>query len=164
MNSESPRERVRRALAALPVEHELITIDPAFADTAVFCEKYGFTADRSANTILVASKKEPKQFALCVVLADSRLDVNRTVRKKMGVPRASFATAEEMQALTGMEVGGVTPFALPEGLPIYVDARVMEPDWIILGGGGRDTKVKITPAVFTALGAEVVEGLGAPAG
>ena len=75
----------------------------------------------------------------------------------MGVPRASFATAEEMMDLTGMKVGGVTPFSLPEGMHLYVDPLVMAPEWVILGGGGRDTKVKISPAVFTKLGAEVVE-------
>ena len=75
----------------------------------------------------------------------------------MGVSRASFATAEEMMDLTGMKVGGVTPFSLPEGMPLYVDPLVMAPDWVILGGGGRDTKVKISPVVFTKLGAQVIE-------
>ena len=43
----------------------------------------------------------------------------------MGVKRLSFATAEQTMALTGMMVGGVTPFGLPEGLPLYIDSRVM---------------------------------------
>jgi prolyl-tRNA editing enzyme YbaK/EbsC (Cys-tRNA(Pro) deacylase) len=93
-------------------------------------------------------------------LTTTQLDVNRRVRKLMGVSRASFATAEEMMALTGMQVGGVTPFALPEGLPLYVDERIMGLDWVILGGGGRDTKIKIAPDVFAKLGAEVVADLG----
>ena len=78
----------------------------------------------------------------------------------MGVSRASFATAEEMMALTGMQVGGVTPFALPAELPLYVDERLMSLDWVILGGGGRETKIKIAPEVFTKLGAEIVADLG----
>ncbi len=150
-------ESVKSVLENLDVLYEVISIDPEFADTAVFCEKYGYPAEQSANTIIVASKKEPRQYAACVVLATSRLDVNRRVRKLMGVPRASFATAEEMMDLTGMKVGGVTPFSLPEGMPLYVDPLVMAPEWVILGGGGRDTKVKISPAVFTKLGAQVVE-------
>jgi prolyl-tRNA editing enzyme YbaK/EbsC (Cys-tRNA(Pro) deacylase) len=77
----------------------------------------------------------------------------------MGVSRASFATAEEMMELTGMQVGGVTPFALPDALPLYVDERIMALDWVILGGGGRDTKIKIAPDVFTKLGAEVIADL-----
>ena len=149
-------------VANLGVLHEVIVIDPTFADTDAFCEKYGFPLEKSGNTIVVASKKEPKVYVACVVLAITRLDVNKRVRKLMGVSKASLASAEEMNALTGMEVGGVTPFSLPDGMPLYVDSRVMALEWVILGGGGRDRKLKITPEVFHQLGAEIVEDLALP--
>jgi len=60
--------------------HVPMHTDPAFADTAAFCERYGYPADRAGNTIVVASKKEPRQYAACVVLATTRLDVNHAVR------------------------------------------------------------------------------------
>ena len=151
---------ITNAINALGVAYERITIDPAYADTATFCDHYGYPPEKSGNTIIVASKKAPKQYVACVVLATTQLDVNRRVRKLMGVSRASFATAEEMMELTGMQVGGVTPFALPESLPLYVDERIMRLDWVILGGGGRDTKIKIAPEVFTQLGAEIISDLG----
>jgi prolyl-tRNA editing enzyme YbaK/EbsC (Cys-tRNA(Pro) deacylase) len=155
-------QRVKRVLDTLSLPYEIVEIDPAFADTAQFCERYGFPLEQSANTIIVGSKKEPKQYAACVVRANSRLDVNHVVRKLMGVARLSFATAEETMALTGMMIGGVTVFALPEGLPIYVDDGLMPLDYIILGGGSRSTKVKIAPAVFTRLaGAQIIPGLSA---
>lgn len=134
-------------------------IDPAYADTRAFCQQYGYPLARSANTIVVASKREPKKFAACVILAHTQLDVNRRVRQLLGVPKVSFATAEEMIAETGMQVGGVTPFALPAGWPLYVDERVMKLDWVILGGGGRQSKIKISPAVFLRLGAECIPDL-----
>ncbi len=154
-----PEDAVLAAVRRLGVAHAIIPIDPAFADTAAFCERYGYTLDRSANTIIVASKKAPIRYAACVVLASTRLDVNGSVRRAMGVPKASFATAEEMAALTGMQAGGVTPFALPEGVPLYVDAAVMDRDWVVLGGGGRSTKIKIATAVFAKLNAAVISGL-----
>jgi prolyl-tRNA editing enzyme YbaK/EbsC (Cys-tRNA(Pro) deacylase) len=147
------------ALNALGMPYELIPIDPAYADTTMFCEHYHYPLERSCNTIIVASKKVPKQFAACVVLATTQLDVNRCVRQLLDVSRLSFATAEEMMALTGMQVGGVTPFALPTGLPLYVDERIMALDWIILGGGSRDMKVKIAPDVLRQLGAKIVADL-----
>jgi len=155
----SPEEIVAAAVANLGIPYELIEIDPAFADTAAFCEKYGYPVEQSCNTIVVASKKEPKKFVACVVLGHTKLDVNKRVTKLMGVPKASFASAEEMMALTGMQVGGVTPFSLPPGMPLYVDDRVMAAEWIILGGGGRSMKIKTSPEVFRKLGAEVVSGL-----
>ena len=78
----------------------------------------------------------------------------------MGVSKGSFASAEEMMALTGMQVGGVTPFSLPPGLCLYVDDRIMAQEWIILGGGGRSLKIKTSPQIFEKLGAEIVAGLG----
>jgi prolyl-tRNA editing enzyme YbaK/EbsC (Cys-tRNA(Pro) deacylase) len=119
--------------------------------------------DHSANTIVVASKKEPRQWAACVVKATTRLDVNHAVRRLMGVSKLSFASAEETKARTGMMIGGVTVFALPPELPVYVDERVMAPDWIILGSGSRSSKIRISPQVLRRLpNATIVPGLGTP--
>lgn len=160
MTDRSPTENaVVAAVENLGVPFEAIDIDPAFADTRAFCEKYGYPVAQSCNTLIVASKKEPKKYVACVVLAHTRLDVNRCVTNLMGVSKASFASAEEMIALTGMQVGGVTPFSLPEGMSLYVDDRIMSTVWVILGGGGRSLKIKISPEVFKKLGAEVVPDL-----
>jgi prolyl-tRNA editing enzyme YbaK/EbsC (Cys-tRNA(Pro) deacylase) len=157
--------QVAGVLDRLGLPYEVMAIDPDFADTARFCERYGVPLDRSANTIVVASKKEPKQYAACVVLATTRLDVNHAVRKVMGVSRLSFASADETRTLTGMMIGGVTVFALPPDLPIYVDEAVMAPDWIIVGGGSRSTKIRIAPEALGRLpNAVVVPGLATPDG
>src|SRR5215468_651104 len=140
--------RVRASLDALGVAYEVMPIDPDFADTAQFCEKYGIPPANSANTIVIASKKEPKQYCACVVLATTRLDVNHAVKKLMDASRVSFASAEETRALTGMMIGGVTVFALPPDLPIYVDDKLMAREWVILGSGSRSSKIKIAPEVF----------------
>jgi prolyl-tRNA editing enzyme YbaK/EbsC (Cys-tRNA(Pro) deacylase) len=151
------------AAERLGVPFELIPCDPEYADTAAFCAQYGYPVERAANTLVVASKKEPKQFAACVVLATTRLDVNHAVRDLLGSAKCSFASADEMKALTGMTVGGVTVFGLPDGLPLYIDSRVMDLDWIILGTGGRNGKVRIAPEVFRRMSAaKVVEGLAMP--
>lgn len=149
--TDSIDAKVTASLDALGVPYEIMTIDPDFADTARFCERYGIPLDKSANTIIVASKKEPKQYCACVVKATTKLDVNHAVRKLMNASRLSFATAEETQALTGMMIGGVTIFALPSNLAVYADARLMALDWVILGGGSRSTKIKTSPEVFRRL-------------
>ncbi len=160
MAAEEIAQRVAGVLGDLGLPYEVIEIDPAYADTAQFCERYGFGMDESGNTIIVASKKEPRRYAACVVKATRRLDVNHTVKRLLGVPRLSFATAEETMALTGMMIGGVTVFALPPELPIYVDDTLLQCDRIILGSGSRSSKIRIAPAVFSRLpGATVVPGL-----
>lgn len=143
--------KVVEVLDRLGVPYEIHEIDPAYADTAAYCEHYGIPLERSANTIVVASKKEPRRFAACVVLATTRLDVNHAVRRLLEVQKVSFATADETRDLTGMLIGGVTVFALPADMPIYVDEKVTAPDWIILGGGSRSCKVRVSPEVLRRL-------------
>jgi prolyl-tRNA editing enzyme YbaK/EbsC (Cys-tRNA(Pro) deacylase) len=160
MNSDPDRARLDAALSRLGHPFELFPCDPALADTAQFCAAYGFEAGDSANTIVVVGKAEPRRYAACIVLATHRLDVNRTVRDRLGTRKASFAAADETRALTGMEIGGVTPFGLPPDLPIWVDAAVMARPRIVLGGGSRSWKVIAPPQILLAVPqAEVVEGL-----
>ena len=142
-----------------------IDCDPALADTAQFCAAYGYAMEDSANAIVVIGKSEPPVYVMCIVLATTRLDVNKAVRKRLGTKKASFATAHDTEALTGMTIGGVTPFAAPDGLPIWIDAAVMARDRIVVGGGSRSCKVVGPPTMLLELdGATVVEDLAIPGG
>ena len=150
----------RDALDELAVEYEVMECDPDLADTAAFVQAYGVPLDRSANTIVVASKGAEPRYAACVLLATTSLEVNNVVRREMGVRKASFAAAEPVRDLTGMEIGGVTPFGLPDDFPVLVDSRVMAPDGVILGGGNRSSKLRLDPAAMRLLpSARVIEAL-----
>ena len=166
MTTDRPNDPDREALEAALAghgEHELFPCDPALADTANFCAAYGFAPEDSANTIVVVGKGNPPVYAACVVLATHRLDVNRTVKQRFG-RKSSFANPDETRAITGHEIGGVTVFGLPAGLPIWVDAAVMTRERIVLGGGSRSWKVIAPPAILLSLpNVEVVEGLANPA-
>lgn len=160
MDASDIEARVRTVLEASGHPYEVIECDPDFADTAEFCEVYGYPLDRSANTIVVASKRPPGHVAACVVLATTRLDVNRRVRDVLDVRKISFASAEVTRDLTGMLIGGVTPFALPASIPVLIDDRVLVPDWVIVGSGSRTSKLKVDPSVLASLpGGRVVNGL-----
>ena len=151
---------VQLQLDRLGVPYEIFPCDPALADTANFCAAYGFKPEDAANTILVIGKADPPVYAACVVLATTRLDVNRTVRQRLGTRKASFAPPEATRAITGMEIGGVTVFGLPPEMPIWIDSRVIARERIVLGGGSRSSKVIAEPAILLKLpGAEVVDGL-----
>ena len=151
---------IRRFLEQSEYPFEIWDCDPEMADTTDFCEHYGVSPEDSANTILVKSKTGESKYAICVLLATHRLDVNHTVRRKLGARKASFATAEETRKITGMEIGGVTPLALPGDLPIWIDESVMQRNYIILGGGNRTSKLKVNPQSLNLLpGVEVIIGL-----
>jgi len=153
---------VRERLDALGATYEVMDCDPDLADTAAFVAHYGVPLEQSANTIVVASKGAEPTYVACILLATTSLDVNGVVRREMGVRKASFAGADPVRTLTGMEIGGVTPFGMPNDLPILVDSRVMDPPWIVLGGGNRSSKLKVSPEVLRQLPAvRLIEGLAA---
>ncbi len=142
------------------IEYEVMDCDPDLADTADFCAAYDVPLEKSANAIVVASRKPEGHNAVCVVLAHTRLDVNGTVRKKLGVRKVSFAPAELTMELTGQEIGGVTIFGLPAGLPVWLDSEVLECDWVIVGAGSRSAKIRLDPTQLEGLeGYEFVKGL-----
>ena len=152
--------RVTAALDALGVSYEVLPCDPELADTHAYCEHYGISLSESANAIVVASKKEPRQYSACLALATTRLDVNHAVRRLMGTKKLSFASAEQTVSVTGMMVGGVTPFGLPEGLPLYIDRRVMDCASVVIGGGSRSCKIRLSPKAFEHLSqAQTIEDL-----
>jgi prolyl-tRNA editing enzyme YbaK/EbsC (Cys-tRNA(Pro) deacylase) len=151
---------IQDQLDRLGIPFELFPCDPALADTANFCAAYGFKPEDSANTILVIGKSEPPVYAACVVLANCRLDVNKVVKQRLGTRKASFAPADDTRAITGMEIGGVTVFGLPVDLPVWIDARVMARERVVLGGGSRSFKVIAAPEILTRLpNAAVVDNL-----
>ena len=158
--SNDIENNLRKTLDDLKVKYEWIEVDPDFADTFEFCEKYGFEMNESGNTILVASKRGEKKYAACIVLGTDRLDVNKKVKSLLEVSRLSFANAEDTQNVTGMMIGGVTPYMLPDYIPIYIDAKVMELENLIGGGGSRSAKLKINPQELLKIpNVQVVEGL-----
>ncbi|MGL3198545.1 MULTISPECIES: YbaK/EbsC family protein [Curtobacterium] len=161
---------VAEALVGLPEDVlariEAAPVDPTLADTAAFSEAYGFPVEGGANCIVVAGKRgEDVRYAACIVLAHTRLDVNRVVKKLLDVRKASFAPMDEAVRLTGMEYGGITPIGLPTSWPVYVDARVQDAPEVVIGAGLRGAKLFLPGTVLAALPhVQVVEGLATVAG
>ena len=152
--------KIIQALEDSGVSYELLACDPLLADTGDFCAHYNIPLDCSANTILIKAKTGVTRFVACVLLANARLDVNKTARKRLGARRVSFASAEETMVMTGMELGGVTALALPAELELWVDRAVLDAPYVILGAGTRSAKIKVLPAVFEVIAnCTVIDGL-----
>lgn len=140
----------------------VVDTDPAKADTAVFCEAYGVAPEQSANCVVVAAKRgQDVTLAACVVLATTRLDVNRAVRKHLGARKASFAPMDTAVAETHMEYGGITPIGLPAGWPLLIDEAVTTAGHVLIGSGLRRGKLILPGHLLATLpAAEVLPGLG----
>jgi len=155
--------KVLESLKDVGATFEVIDCDPSFADTAEFCNNYGYSPNESANAILLEGKAESPVYALCVVLATTRINVNKVARKRLGTRKASFASAEVTKSLTGMEIGGVTPVGLPDDVPIWIDNLVMEASKVIIGAGSRNAKIYLSPDNLLRFpNTHIVENLSMP--
>lgn len=159
-------EPVAHAVGALGLGCALgvVAIDASLSDTSATRDAYGVPDHALANCIVVAgSRHGVERIAACVVLADSRADVNGVVRRRLDVRKATFLAMDEAVRRTGMEYGGITPIGLPDGWPILVDSRVAAAALVVVGSGIRGSKILVPGRVLAALpGAEVVGGLGRP--
>ena len=143
---------------------EVAAIDPDFADTAAFCERYEVGLDASANCVVVSARRgEERRTAACVVLATTRADVNGLVRKHLGARKASFAAMDDAVRDTGMEYGGITPIGLPADWPVLVDPAVTAAPAVVIGSGLRGSKIVLPGAALAEIpSAVVLDGLGVP--
>ncbi|MGK5499508.1 YbaK/EbsC family protein [Streptomyces sp. URMC 125] len=138
--------------------------DPDDADTARFGEVHAVPPEHSANCVVVAGRRgQETALAACVVLAHTRADVNRLVRRELGARKVSFAPMETAVGESGMEYGGITPVGLPEAWPLLVDAAVADTEYVVIGSGRRRGKLLVPGKLLARLpGARVLEGLGVP--
>jgi len=157
---------VAAALRDLPdaEEVEVAEIDPALADTAAFCERYGVSPAESANCVVIAAKRGGvTSYAACMVAATTRADVNGLVRRHLDARKASFAPVDTVTAASGMEYGGITPVGLPAGWPVLVDESVAKTGSVVIGSGIRGSKLRLPGELLAALpSAQVLPDLGIP--
>jgi prolyl-tRNA editing enzyme YbaK/EbsC (Cys-tRNA(Pro) deacylase) len=141
-------------------------IDPQFADTATFCERYGVGSHVSANCVVVAGRREGEtRYAACLLLATTRAAVNTVVRRHLDVRKLSFAPMDEAVRLTSMEYGGITPIGLPDDWQVLVDPAVVGAGRVVIGSGLRRSKLTVPGSLLAMLPAAFeLEGLGVPVG
>lgn len=152
------------ALAAAGLDREVgvVAIDPALSGTAANQEAYGVPPEALANCVVVGGRRDGQErVAACVVLASTRADVNGVVKRVLDVRKASFLPHEDAVERTGMEHGGITPFGLPDGWRVLVDAAVVAQSVLVMGSGVRASKLLLAGSVLARVpGVEVVEHLG----
>jgi prolyl-tRNA editing enzyme YbaK/EbsC (Cys-tRNA(Pro) deacylase) len=154
-----------RAVPSLASTAHTVAIDADLADTAALMAAYDLPAEISANCVVILGKRGGEQRpAACVVLANTRADVNGLVRRTIDVRKCSFAPQDWTVEQTRMKYGGITPVGLPTDWPILVDRAVTEQPWVLIGSGLRRSKLAVPGAALADLpGAQVLEDLGLPA-
>ena len=93
---------------------------------------------------------------LVVTRGDARLD-NKKAKAAFG-GKARMLNADEVLAVTGHPVGGVSPFGLATALPVYCDVSLKAFAEVVPAAGSTNSALRINPARMAELiGAEWVD-------
>jgi Cys-tRNA(Pro) deacylase len=81
-----------------------------------------------------------EQFVMVLVAGSQQVDW-RALRSTVGESRLTTASREEVLRVTGYQLGAVSPFGLPQPVPVLVDESVLLPEELSIGSGVRGTTV-----------------------
>ncbi len=77
----------------------------------------------------------------------------KALRRHLGMSRLTMASETELLQATGYQPGTVTPFGLPQPMPVIVDEAVLNQTEISLGSGKRGLAIIMRPKdMLAALG------------
>ncbi len=83
------------------------------------------------------------QPALALVAGDKRGDT-KAIAGEVGGKKARFADPETVRAATGYAIGGVSPFDLPEDLPVLIDASLERFEVVYPAAGTPSSMVRMS--------------------
>jgi prolyl-tRNA editing enzyme YbaK/EbsC (Cys-tRNA(Pro) deacylase) len=133
-------KRVKEWLAANAPELRVIEVAESTATVDEAADALGVEPARIAKSLTV---RAGEQTFLLVTRGDARLD-NGKCKSELGA-RPRMLGPDETLALTGHPVGGVCPFGLATGLPVYLDRSLLDFDLVYPAGGTLNSSVEIAP-------------------
>lgn len=117
--------KVTRLLEANNIPYRLLPHDRPVFTVAEAAAQRGVVAEEMVKSILLRDKD--RRYVMACVTGEARLDP-QAVRTCLPAEwkRLTFASAAEIEALTGFVMGAVAPLALPEGLPVVMDEVIAQ--------------------------------------
>jgi Cys-tRNA(Pro) deacylase len=107
----------------------------------------GVEVGQIAKTILLLVDDSP---LVVVISGDLRVDLKKVKAMRNG-RKVRLAGPEDLVEHTGFKVGAVSPLALPDGIPIYLDASLNRFGTIYPSAGETNNMFETTPAELAAL-------------
>lgn len=132
-------ESVRSYLAPFGVADRVTEFTESSATVELAAAVVGVIPARIAKTL---SFKNPDGGAFLIVAAgDAKVD-NRKFKDKFGF-KAKMLTAEEASELVGHAVGGVCPFAVNDGVEVYLDVSLKRFSTVFPAAGSSSSAVEL---------------------
>lgn len=132
-------ETVRTHLAAFGLANRIREFSVSSATVELAAAAAGVAPARIAKTL---SFREGEGCLLVVAAGDARID-NKKFKDRFG-HKATMLPPEDTLRLTGHAVGGVCPFAVPEGTPVYLDESLRQFETVLPAAGNAASAVELT--------------------
>jgi Cys-tRNA(Pro) deacylase len=133
-------ERVRAFFRENGLEYEIHEFGESTETVELAAQALGVKPELIAKTLALKARDRG---VLVVTKGDARID-NRKFKDSFGV-KAKMMSPGEVLEKTGHPVGGVCPFAIKEGMEIYLDASLRQFDKIYPAAGSKNSCIEITP-------------------
>ena len=132
-------EKVREYFKGYGIEDRILEFSVSSATVALAAEALGCEPERIAKTL---SFVKDDGCILVVAAGDARVD-NAKFKAEFSM-KAKMADFNEVARLCGHAVGGVCPFAVNEGVPVYLDESLRRFDYVYPAAGSSNSAIKLT--------------------
>lgn len=134
------RERVRAFLEANGLHEGFVEFEQSTKTAQMAADAMGCELGQIVKSLVFVVDETP---VLALVAGDRRGDT-AAIAALVGGSAARFADAETVRSATGYAIGGVSPFDLPAGLPVFVDDSLGRFEVVYPAGGTPSTMVRMT--------------------
>jgi Cys-tRNA(Pro)/Cys-tRNA(Cys) deacylase len=130
-----------RVLEGNKVPYQVVTYPDSERDAAVIARQFGAPAGQVFKTLVVT--RPPAKPVLALVGADHQLDLKK-LAEFLGEKKLKMAGHSEAEAVTGLQVGGISPLALlNRGFLIVIDNAVQKHELVYVSAGRRGINLKV---------------------
>lgn len=135
---------VARVLAELGVPHRVFRHPGPVESLEQAARERGQSPGQVVRSLVFRCRSEspagPGEYVM-VLVAGARQVAWPVLRRHLGQSRITLATADEVRAVTGYEIGAVSPFGLPRPMRVLVDGSVLDQAEVSIGSGERGVTV-----------------------
>ncbi len=133
-------DKVREYLKERGLEDRITTHEETIDTVEHAAMRIGCSEAEIAKTLSFLVDEKP---VIVVMAGDAR--VNSSKFKKQFHTKPHMIPRDDVERITGDKPGGVCPFAMPEGIPIWLDISMKRFQIVHPAGGDEFTSVALTP-------------------
>ena len=135
--------RAIKFLKQRQIPFNILKYDHLEKGAAFAAQATGVALERTIKTLVVDS--QPKGYYLALMAGDRQLSLKK-MAKACGVKRAAMTDTATAERLTGYLVGGISPFATRQRLPVIMESALLKHPEVVINAGQRGTMLGMAPA------------------